>query len=267
MAQIYFSIPSGSISVGSTFEVGVFLDTQSQSIAAVESAITLPDGLKVVDIRDGNSLVNFWVARPEAGLGPISFSGVIPGGFVGERGELFTLVITAEQVGEMRIESFNDNILLNDGLGTRVAAVPGPIGFAVVAADEVLQFDAPTDVVSPELFAPVLFKQDATGEWYLAFAAQDKSSGIDHYEVREGWSRWVTAESPYRLQHQGLSGKVFVKAVDEAGNMRVVDVAGSGSLLGPLGLGICGILALFLMTILVVQTKKRLWPTKRRRSV
>lgn len=266
MAQIYFSIPSGSISVGSTFEVGVYLDSQMQSIAAVESSIVIPDGLRVVDVRDGNSVVNLWLSRPATDAQVIPFSGVIPGGFVGERGELFTLVVTAGGLGEMRIESSEDKVLLNDGLGTKAVTSPGPIGFAVVEAGDVSNVEALTDSVAPELFTPVLYKQDVTGDWYLAFAAQDKLSGIDHYEVREGWSHWVVAASPYQLQHQKLTGKVLVRAVDEAGNSRVVEVAGTGNLLGPIGFGICGILAVILLTTLVMMTKTRLWPRKRRRS-
>ncbi|MDQ5952475.1 MAG: hypothetical protein QG626_603 [Patescibacteria group bacterium] len=267
MAQIYFSIPSGSITLGSTFEVGVYLDSQTQSIAAVESSIVVPDGLKVVDIRDGNSVVNLWLSRPMIDAQAIPFSGVIPGGFVGERGELFTFVVKAEALGEMRIESSQDKVLLNDGSGTEVNALPGPIGFAVVEAGEVSNVETLTDSAPPELFTPVLYKQDTTGDWYLVFAAQDKLSGIDHYEVRQGWSHWQRAESPYRLQGQKLHGKVLVSAVDEAGNSRVVEVAGTGSLLGPVGFGICGILAIILLTILVLMVKTRLWPKKRRRSV
>lgn len=266
MAQIYFSIPSGSITLGSTFEVGVYLDTQAQSVAAVESSVVVPDGLKVVDVRDGNSVVNLWLARPATDTQVVPFSGVIPGGFVGGRGELFTMVVTAEEPGEMRIESSGDRILLNDGLGTAAVTSPGPIGFAVVETGEVSNVEILTDSAPPELFTPVLYKQDVTGDWYLAFAAQDKLSGIDHYEVREGWSRWEKAESPYRLQHQKLNGKVLVRAADEAGNVRVVEVAGTGSFLGPVGLGICGILAVILLTALVFMTKTRLWPKKRRRS-
>src|SRR5207247_2300689 len=105
------------------------------------------------------------------------------------------------------------------------------------------------DTVPPEPFEPQISRNPNifNGKYFLSFAAQDKGSGIDHYEVCEdiGYriqdlgkiiarflniksyslnSCFVTAESPYQLQDQTLKSVIFVKAIDKAGNERIVKV-------------------------------------------
>jgi hypothetical protein len=64
------------------------------------------------------------------------------------------------------------------------------------------------------------------GAHVLVFATQDKGSGMSHYEVREGYFGWFTkAESPYQLRDQELRKKVYIKAVDNHGNERLVTIA------------------------------------------
>ena len=69
------------------------------------------------------------------------------------------------------------------------------------------------------------------GKWFLVFATQDKGLGIDHYEIKEtryrffgSFSRWISAESPYALRDQELKSYILVKAVDKAGNERIVKI-------------------------------------------
>src|SRR3989344_5310183 len=50
------------------FEVSVFLDTQLDDINALEGQIVFPgDLLELQEVRDGNSIVNFWIERPQNG--------------------------------------------------------------------------------------------------------------------------------------------------------------------------------------------------------
>jgi hypothetical protein len=89
----------------------------------------------------------------------------------------------------------------------------------------------PPDEEEPLEFLPVVGKDPSVfkGDWFLAFAAADTGSGIDHYEVAETKTRWgvptyARAESPYRLVDQSLASYIYVKAVDRAGNERIAAV-------------------------------------------
>ncbi|KPJ56320.1 hypothetical protein AMJ49_05145, partial [Parcubacteria bacterium DG_74_2] len=63
--------------------------------------------------------------------------------------------------------------------------------------------------------------------------AVDKMSGIDRYEILEeprisflGTTKkiWKLGESPYLLEDQSLRSKISVKAIDKAGNERIVKI-------------------------------------------
>jgi len=57
------------------------------------------------------------------------------------------------------------------------------------------------------------------GKYFLVFSTQDKGSGVDHYEVREGrFGGFSEVSSPYILKYQSLDKKIFVKAIDKFGN-------------------------------------------------
>jgi len=87
-----------------------------------------------------------------------------------------------------------------------------------------------SDTLPPESFKPEI-AQDQTvfnGKYFLAFATQDKGSGIAKYEVRESRQKifsflygWKEASIPYLLADQDLKSYIFVKAVDLAGNERM----------------------------------------------
>jgi len=267
MAQIYFGLTNLTVPVGSTFEVGVFLDAQGESIAAVESLLTLTEGLKLVDIRDGNSVLKLWLERPRGGDTAISFSGITPGGFTGDRGELFTLVFEAEKLGEMRIEAQASKILLNDGQGTPAEIMPAPIGLTVVEEGEVPAYTTLEDIDPPEAFTPILVEQEQFGGWVVVFSAQDKGSGIAYYEVREGWFGWESAESPFLLKDQKLHSSISVKAVDEAGNERLANLEALNGEPWYLNGIFWSILAIVLVTAVALVTTRRLWGKKTKRRV
>jgi hypothetical protein len=83
------------------------------------------------------------------------------------------------------------------------------------------------DTTLPELFGlytgqdPSMFN----GRYFLSFSAIDKTSGIDHYEIKEGKKDFKEVKSPYLLTDQNLTSKIIVKAIDKAGNERVSEMA------------------------------------------
>lgn len=211
-------------------EVALFLDTQDEDLNALEGTIVFPtDLLELKEVRDGNSIINFWVERPKLVQGPVTFSGIIPGGYRFPKGLIVTLIFEAKQEGQGMMRLENARVLRNDGQGTQA---PLTLSFSsfIVSEGATRQPPPVTGIVDtdlPEPFVPLLSHDPASfdGKWFLSFATQDKGSGLDHFEIREsyawGQGSWVRGESPYVLRGQDPSRAIQVKAVDRAGHERI----------------------------------------------
>ena len=233
------------------FQVDVMLNPENQAINAFEARVVFPEELLALEeIRDGDSIVTFWVEKPkegtatEEGLRQVYFSGVIPGGFAGvlspyyegaRAGRVLSLLFTAKEIGSGMIDVKDQMVYLHDGLGTQTPSFALPLSFKVgreivVSPIPIVQDEDPPEPFTPEIAQDIdLFE----GKYFLVFVAQDKGSGIDHYEIAEKRGveikayeklRWREVLSPYVLQDQELKSTLYVKAVDRAGNERVAVV-------------------------------------------
>ena len=224
-AEISFDSKIQEIGVGSQFEVNVFLNPEGEDINAIEGRIIFPEKIiELKEIKDGNSIVNFWIERPEINNGEILFSGIIPGGYIGNKGLIFSAVFYAKKQGKGFIEIREPKILLNDGQGTETKTEASVLEIAISPkAPSVLPLTK-KDIEPPEDFLPEIASDQSVfeGKWFLVFATQDKVSGIGHYEVCEGKRKCVVAESPYLLENQNLDDEIVVKAIDKSGNERIV---------------------------------------------
>lgn len=230
-AEIFFETESSEIKLDDQFEVGVFLNTENEDINAIEGKIIFPaDILELKEIKDGNSIINFWVERPKAKNGEILFSGIIPGGYFSKKGLIFSAVFQSIQEGQRLIEIRDAKVLLNDGKGTPTETTIFNFQFNIndVGRRNISDVRRPGigDKEPPETFKPEIAQNSDmfNGQWFLVFATQDKGHGIDYYAVRETDAKWQMAESPYVLKDQKLRSFVYVKAVDKAGNERIVVV-------------------------------------------
>ena len=98
-AELYFGAHSKEVGVEKNFEIGVFVNTEGELVNAIEGEVIFPPDLEFVEIRDGNSILNLWIKRPQLKeAGQVSFAGVIPGGYFGGRGYLFSLILQSESV-------------------------------------------------------------------------------------------------------------------------------------------------------------------------
>ena len=256
-AQLHLTSQTREIGVGQQFQVDLMLDAEGESINAIEGKITFSkELLEIKEISDGDSIINLWVERPhqrqatsdkrqatsDKRQGEIIFSGIIPTGFAGvlspyyegERpGKIFSLIFTSKSEGEGTVNLENGKVLLHDGLGT-----PAKLGilnfeFRILKREVRIpdsRFPIPEDKDSPEDFKPEIASNQNVfeGKYFLVFAAQDKGSGIDRFEVKETRNKkqgtWIEAESPYLLRDQKLKSYIYVKAVDKAGNERIAVV-------------------------------------------
>ena len=236
-AEIFFGSQGKDVGLNSNFEIGVFVDSQNESINAIESKITFPgDYLSLQGAYTGNSILTFWVDQPNSpSNGTVSFSGVVPGGYVGSKGYLFSLIFKALKEGKVEIKTSQEKILLNDGQGTAAKTLQAPLSLNLKEGGPDLGFVPLQDATPPESFQPQVGNDPNIlgGKYFIAFSAQDKGSGVDYYEVMEapqfGSFRslfssedWSRAQSPYLLKNQTLKSDIYVAAFDKLGNKRVV---------------------------------------------
>ena len=229
-AVLYFGAPAKEIGVERLVAIGVFVDSEGESVNAFEGEIAAPETVEIREIADGASFVNFWVERPRIEGSRIIFSGIAPGGFLGSRGLLFSFVAYPRALGAIDIGAGHIRMFLNAAEGTPVVSKVAPISLRVVKDSSLPEFSRFVDTEAPEPFVPEVLRDSSVfgGRWFVAFAAQDKGSGIDRYEVSEGGLPFRTAESPYLLERQRSGGTIIVKAIDRQGNERIAEVRGPG---------------------------------------
>ena len=228
--QLFFEAPNTEIKLNGLWEVSLWLDTAGEQINAIEGILNFPvDKLELKDIKTGNSLVNFWVEEPSLiSSGQIQFSGIVPGGYSG-KAQIFKVIFQTKSEGAGTLDIKDARLLLNDGLGTATDFSSQSFSFAIskeATATEVVVVDL-TDTEAPETFTPIITKipEIAGDNYILIFSTQDKGTGIDHYEIKEGYRLSVEAMSPYILKNQKLDKEIVVKAIDRAGNERKVVIA------------------------------------------
>jgi hypothetical protein len=223
-ASISVKNPSDFIQVGDILTVQINLNTEGKQINAVEAQVKYStDSLIFNKVNDGDSIINLWVEEPTlTEPGTVTFSGITPGGFSGSDVGVLTIQFEAikEGVGSVMLE--NVQLLLHDGLGTPLQATIVPLAINIQG-----QSTAPSpktqyiDQEAPEPFTPIITTDPDIfdGRKFLVFSTEDKGSGVDYYEVKEGeFGTYEFATSPYEIKDQTLESKIFVRAVDRDGN-------------------------------------------------
>jgi hypothetical protein len=226
--EISFDAQGNQFTLGEEFIITIQVDAQGQYINAIEGSINFPtDLVDIKEIRDGNSSLNFWVERPNVyKSGTIKFAGITPGGFSGSGNSLFSVVLGAIGIGNGAIYSTDIRSFLNDGVATKVQVKNKslPIIISKTALNSVNTNVVLQDTELPESFTPIITNELDLfdGKYFIVFVTQDKASGIDSYKIKEGeFGFFREAISPHLLTNQNLDRKIYVKAVDKAGNERV----------------------------------------------
>lgn len=239
-AAIGVAVSGGTVAHGQALEASVSLDTQGASANAVQGEITFPESLfRFGKVIDGGSAVSLWVDPPqESASGTVDFAGIMPGGFSGADGALFSFTLLPIAPGTGTIQVATATVLANDGLGSPLSVVLASASVSVAPANPTLS-PSPSSAQTPDYTAPNPFTPEVVrdpgifgGKYFLVFSTTDSGSGIDHFEVLEvpsggseqPLSSWQVATSPYLLTDQSLSSDIYVRAVDHDGNFIVVKV-------------------------------------------
>lgn len=231
-AEIGVQTISSQVKTGEFFLVEVLVSSE-ESVNAVEGIITFPDNiLSLQKINDGDSFISFWVEKPFLLTdGQLRFAGIIPGGFMGSKQRIFSLLFKGLQAGSAPLGLTKVKVYKNDGLGTSLAVSLVEQSVTITDSGDYVQQPLAYDLEAPEIFVPEISSDPSVfnGQWFLVFSAQDKGQGIAYYEVKElenrwlaGGSNWTKISSPYILEDQSRQSYIYVRAVDRAGNDRVV---------------------------------------------
>lgn len=268
-ARFFLETDNKEIGVGQEMEIVLRVDSEGEIINAFEGTIYVPELLSVEAIRDGDTLIAFWSERPYANNDQtIIFSGIIPGGWWGRNGKVFSFIAQTINQGKGTIIVSDARILLHDGQGTEALISTESLTFHVdektALIPVVFDYD---DNELPELFTPLLAQDPDIfeGDYFLVFATQDKGSGIDHYEVQETKKRlkdeqggnWQKAESPYHIIDQTLQSFIYVRAIDRAGNIRVVVLEPTKRPDRRLAIIILVFFIIFLVLAVIIVSKRR----------
>lgn len=231
-AQLYFETPAQEVGVGQRFKVSIYVHSEGETVNAFGGTVHIPLFLTPISINDGNSIVALWSKRPEIESNEIMFAGIVPSGWNGNKGFLFSFIAEANLSGNEDIGLTDTLVLLHDGKGTSASLSVESLSFSANSDTLLVEFEEMTDDKEPpEVFTLEVWYDIGlfSGDAFLVFTAQDKGSGIDHYEILETQKKlrdetkdsWEYAESPYRLHDQSLKSFVYVRAVDRTGNVRV----------------------------------------------
>jgi hypothetical protein len=135
-ATLYLSPSSGTKTVGSTFSVGIKVNSGGNVINAAEGTLSY-DGtiLETVNTSKSGSIFPFWTAEPSASGGTIRFGGGLPPpAYNGSSGHIISVTFRAKKAGEAKINFTSGAVLANDGKGTNIISGMGGASFTIGAA-------------------------------------------------------------------------------------------------------------------------------------
>ncbi|MDR3558752.1 MAG: hypothetical protein P4L61_04435 [Candidatus Pacebacteria bacterium] len=123
----YASAPS--VSVGNLVSVSINVDSAGVAINTAGATIQFPtDLLEVMSVSQSPSIFSLWVQNPVFSNtdGTVSFTGGLPTpGYVGQNGQIVTIVFRARKAGSASVVITNGSVLANDGSGTDVLTAQG----------------------------------------------------------------------------------------------------------------------------------------------
>jgi hypothetical protein len=249
-AELYLEPAEGEYQPGDIFIMEIRINTEDECINAANINLGFnQDILEAIDFSKGDSFLTLWIEEPNFSnqTNVIFFSGGIPGGYCGQipgdpgESNLLGKIIFKVRETDAKLERETDaklaflensQVLLNDGLGTPCELTFKGATFNILAKSfdaaqgrDQWQEELRKDKISPELFEikiqqdPLIFE----GKYFIIFQTQDKQTGIDYYEVKEGDKNWQRTKSPYLLVDQELKSIIKVRAVDKAGNEQLAE--------------------------------------------
>lgn len=219
------------INKGDVFDVILVLNTEEEAINTIEASLKYSDNLDLENISDGNSIINLWISKPklENSQNSIFLSGLIPGGIRTSEGAVLNLTFKSLSDGRADVQISDAKVFLNDPDASEAKLKTVNLNFEIQNNPSIASQGQKLvlDFLPPDEFEIYLSKDKniLDNSWFISFNAQDKGSGINHYEIREKLlgllGDWKIGESPYPLSDQLLLSIIEVRAVDNIGRERM----------------------------------------------
>jgi hypothetical protein len=222
-ADFYFSHePEGG-------SIVLMMNTRGDSINAVSGEVSLPLGVEVSLIETGRSSVILWLEAPRKEGDSIIFSGITPGGMQGDA-ELLSFSLSSSRKVEAVLSLRNLEVFQNNAESKAVLTKAQSIKIALDGSPLKQTY---TDTTPPQTFVPEISREESIsgGDPFVAFFALDKESGVSRFEwnhslfgePREGWSK---AETPLLIPREAFFHTIYIRAIDNAGNVMTVNIPG-----------------------------------------
>lgn len=139
-ATVYFSPSSGSYTVGSVINTGIYVNTQDVAVNNADVVLDFPtDTLEVISVSKSGSIFSLWVEEPafSNSSGTIRFNGGVPTpGYTGAGGKLVGISFRVKAAGTATVVCSSAAVRANDGLGTDVLNGCGQAVFTLTAGDK-----------------------------------------------------------------------------------------------------------------------------------
>lgn len=163
---------SASVSVGDTFTLTLYANSD-QAINAITASLSFPtDLLSVVSLNKTTSAFTLWVQEPNYSnsAGTIDLSGIVPDPGVTGRARALVIKLRAKGAGTATVRFASAATLANDGQGTNILSgtVPATITISPASAQPAQTQPAPTQpapqsaeaspAAAPVLSAPVILR-------------------------------------------------------------------------------------------------------------
>ncbi len=119
-ATLFLSPSSRSYEVGDSFSVGLYVNSDGQSINSAQANVSFPTNLLEATSVSSSGIFTLWPVNPtySNSTGTVSFAGGVPGGYNGGSGLIITISFRAKTAGTAHVTMGGASILANDGLGT-----------------------------------------------------------------------------------------------------------------------------------------------------
>jgi hypothetical protein len=233
LAADFFVTADAKPAVNELINFTVTLNVEEKVNALAGTFFFDPKVFEFISVNDNQSTIRLWIDNPSVRApGEIYFSGITPGGFSGKDIPILKITLKPIQATKTTVQISDVSLLLHDGKGTPLVTTENPLTILISTSTNSNSKIVTEDTEPPEVFTPVIAELgEANSPKVLIFETNDSGTGPVTFYVKEYRYRilsfftpWVATTSPYLLKDQSEKSSVFVKAVDGAGNERLIEV-------------------------------------------
>jgi hypothetical protein len=239
-AELNFSAPQLVRGTSDAYALDLNLNTQGDEINTLELYLKYPnETFDLEEILTGDSIIHFWIKKPQADSNLIYLAGSIPAGYLGTQGKILTLIFKPKtEITTLNLDIISDTknisrVFLNDPEATERIIPANHYSFNLSAGESGQLITSIADKTKPEPFSIAISPSNTLplNNVFVIFNTEDKGSGIDHYEMTQTDSTddisnnqnlvWQKVESPVVINLAQAKHFLAIKAVDHSDNVEI----------------------------------------------